>query len=226
MLECITPMQVYQQLLAHYGKQGWWPADTAFEMMIGAILTQNTSWTNVEKALHKLREANVLDAQSLAACDKQSLEQWIRPAGFFRQKSASLLELCHFYLEQGAMDGLRAWPMQSLRTRLLDIHGIGPETADSILLYGIKKTIFVVDSYTKRIFHRLGILPAEINTYDAVQHFFQQQISSTLAVYQELHALIVVHAKAHCRSKPQCHDCPVLKHCVYGLKAQAAHHVG
>jgi len=226
MIERITPMQVYQQLLGHYGEQSWWPADTAFEMMIGAILTQNTSWTNVEKALHNLREAEVLNVQALAACDKENLEQWVRPAGFFRQKSQRLLGLCHFYLEQGGIDGMKAWSMQSLRARLLGVHGIGPETADSILLYGIEKPIFVVDSYTKRIFHRLGILPEKINSYDAVQDFFQQHIASSLVIYQELHALIVAHAKAHCRSKPQCHSCPMLTHCVYGLKIQAGHHVG
>ena len=98
MIERVTPMEVYQQLLGHYGEQGWWPADTAFEMMVGAILTQNTSWTNVEKALHNLREAEVLDVQGLATCHKESLEKWLHPAGFFRLKSQRLSELCHFYL--------------------------------------------------------------------------------------------------------------------------------
>ena len=170
-----SPMEVYHTLLAHYGEQHWWPADSAFEMMVGAILTQNTNWNNVEKALANLREANVLNAGTLAACNRETLETWIRPAGFFRQKTERLFKLCMFYHEHNGIKGMKRWSMKILRRFLLDVHGIGPETADSILLYAIEKPVFVVDSYTKRIFHRLGILPKDMTKYDDVQHFFHQR---------------------------------------------------
>jgi len=208
-------MEVYHALLAHYGEQHWWPAESPFEMMVGAILTQNTNWNNVEKALDNLREANVLDAEVLATCNRETLETWIRPAGFFRQKTERLFKLCMFYHEREGIKGMKRWPMKTLRHFLLDVHGIGPETADSILLYAIEKPIFVVDSYTKRIFHRLGILPERIHKYDDVQHFFHQRTANALSLYQQFHALIVIHAKEHCLKKPQCVNCPLLNFCQY-----------
>jgi len=215
-----SPMEVYHALLAHYGEQQWWPADSAFEMMVGAILTQNTNWNNVEKALDNLREANVLDAEVLATCNRETLEAWIRPAGFFRQKTEYLFKLCMFYHEREGIKGMKRWPMKTLRHFLLDVHGIGPETADSILLYAIEKPIFVVDSYTKRIFHRLGILPERVHKYDDVQHFFHQRTANALSLYQQFHALIVIHAKEHCLKKPQCDACPLLHCCQSGCAIQ------
>jgi len=213
-------MEVYHTLLAHYGEQHWWPAESAFEMMVGAILTQNTNWNNVEKALDNLREANVLEAEVLATCNRETLEAWIRPAGFFRQKTERLFKLCIFYHEREGIKGMKRWPMKTLRHFLLDVHGIGPETADSILLYAIEKPIFVVDSYTKRIFHRLGILPERVHKYDDVQHFFHQRTANALSLYQQFHALIVIHAKEHCLKKPQCDACPLLHCCQSGCAIQ------
>jgi len=213
-------MEVYHALLAHYGEQQWWPADSAFEMMVGAILTQNTTWTNVEKALHNLRNANVLDADVLATCNRETLEAWIRPAGFFRQKTERLFKLCMFYHEHNGIKGMKRWSMKILRRFLLDVHGIGPETADSILLYAIEKPVFVVDSYTKRIFHRLGILPERIHKYDDVQHFFHQRTANALSLYQQFHALIVIHAKEHCRKTALCDGCPLLHCCQSGCAIQ------
>ncbi len=215
-MQATSPMAIYHALLAHYGEQDWWPADSAFEMMVGAILTQNTNWNNVEKALHNLREADVLDSKTLAACNREAVEAWIRPAGFFRQKTKSLFKLCLFYHEREGVKGMKCLPMKVLRRFLLDVHGIGPETADSILLYAIEKPIFVVDAYTKRIFHRLGILPKHITKYDDVQHFFHQRTSNALSLYQQFHALIVIHAKEHCRNKAQCDNCPLLDYCQHG----------
>ncbi|PCH49260.1 MAG: endonuclease III [Flavobacteriaceae bacterium] len=214
-MKSVAPMEIYQDLLSHYGEQHWWPAESAFEMMVGAILTQNTNWNNVEKALHNLREAGVLDADVLATCNRETLETWIRPAGFFRQKTKSLFKLCLFYHDHKGVKGMKRWPMKVLRHFLLDVHGIGPETADSILLYAIEKPVFVVDTYTKRIFHRLGILPERIHKYNDVQHFFHQRTSSVLSLYQQFHALIVIHAKEHCRKKARCDACPLLHCCQY-----------
>ncbi len=219
-MKLASPMEVYHALLAHYGEQHWWPAESPFEMMVGAILTQNTNWNNVEKALDNLREANVLEADVLATCNRETLETWIRPAGFFRQKTERLFKLCMFYHEREGIKGMKRWPMKTLRHFLLDVHGIGPETADSILLYAIEKPIFVVDSYTKRIFHRLGILPERIQKYDDVQHFFHQRTANALSLYQQFHALIVIHAKDHCRKKPQCDACPLLHCCQSGCAIQ------
>jgi len=217
-MKTASPIEVYQDLLSHYGEQHWWPAESAFEMMVGAILTQNTNWGNVEKALHNLREAKVLDADVLATCSRETLEAWIRPAGFFRQKTERLFNLCLFYHEYKGVKGMKRWPMKTLRHFLLDVHGIGPETADSILLYAIEKPIFVVDTYTKRIFHRLGILPEHIKKYDDVQHFFHQRTANALSVYQQLHALIVAHAKQHCRKKSRCDGCPLSHYCQHAHK--------
>jgi len=211
-----SPMEVYQMLLEHYGEQHWWPADSAFEMMVGAILTQNTNWHNVEKALNNLRQAGVLNADMLATCNRKALENWIRPAGFFRQKTERLFKLCLFYHEHNGVKGMKRWPMKTLRHFLLGVHGIGPETADSILLYAIEKPVFVIDSYTKRIFHRLGILPMNISKYDDVQHFFHQRTANALLLYQQFHALIVMHGKEHCRSKAQCDGCPLFSCCKQG----------
>jgi len=212
-MQAASVMQIYHDLLAYYGEQHWWPADSDFEMMVGAILTQNTSWSNVEKALHNLRQANILHPEAMLACSQESLETWVHPAGFFRQKSARLLRLCQFYLQHGKLHGMQQETLKKLRNALLDVNGIGPETADSILLYAIEKPIFVVDSYTKRIFHRLGTLPKDITQYNDVQQFFHQRTANTLSLYQQFHALIVIHAKQHCLKKPQCDECPLSLHC-------------
>ena len=214
-----SPMEIYQDMLKAYGSQHWWPSDDAFEMMVGAILTQNTSWQNVEKALENLRNANVLAAETMMTCNQDMLESWVRPAGFFRQKTERLIELCYFYMEREGVQGMKRWPTRALRSRLLDVHGIGPETADCILLYAVEKPVFVVDAYTKRIFYRLGLLPKDMQDYDDIQSFFHQRLAHTLSVFQEFHALIVAHAKAHCRSTPLCDACPLLARCEHGKRS-------
>lgn len=212
----LVPLDVYEVLLSHYGEQHWWPAETPFEMMVGAILTQNTRWENVEMAIENLRRNKLLDPERMGTCNQDKLAELIRSSGFFKQKSKRLYELCLFYMNHGGVEGMKRWPTASLRAKLLDVHGIGPETADSILLYALERPIFVVDAYTKRIFSRLGFFKQSLE-YDDVQAFLQKRLPATLALYQEFHALIVAHAKAHCRSKPECSGCPLAHACKNGF---------
>ncbi len=208
------PLQIYRQLLAAYGQRRWWPADTAFEVMVGAILTQNTRWENVEMAITNLKQADMLEAERIGNGDLEELEGYIRPSGFFRQKSRYLQAMSLFYHHHGCEFGLKKWPMYSLRKKLLAVRGIGPETADSMLLYALDKPIFVVDAYTRRIFNRLVHLPQHAS-YGDTQHYFHSRLPRSLPLFKEFHALIVEHAKQHCRVKPQCMDCPLRQHCLY-----------
>ena len=208
----LSPREVYELLLRNYGEQHWWPADSAFEMMVGAILTQNTSWTNVEKAIANLKAKQMLDCELIASCNLSELGEVIRPSGSYLQKARYLQHFALFYYENGGREGLIKWPASSLRARLLAVHGIGPETADSMLLYALDKPVFVVDAYTKRLFSRLGHFAPEL-PYDNVQQYLTQRLPESLPLYQEFHALIVEHAKRFCRSKPLCNDCPLMPHC-------------
>jgi len=208
------PLQIYRKLLAAYGQRHWWPADTVFEVIVGAILTQNTRWENVEMSIANLKQADMLDAQRISKINQEQLEELIRPSGFFHQKSRYLQAMSLFYDHHGCESGLKKWSMSSLRKKLLTVRGIGPETADSILLYALDKPVFVVDAYTRRIFHRLGELPQDVN-YMNTQHYFHSRLPHSLPLFKEFHALIVEHAKQHCRAKPQCADCPLQPHCLY-----------
>ncbi|RMD71623.1 MAG: endonuclease, partial [Gammaproteobacteria bacterium] len=160
--ECATQAEplgiaaIYALLHHAYGPQRWWPGETPFEIMVGAVLTQNTAWHNVEKAIARLREAGWLEAGAIDALPQELLEERIRPAGCFRVKARRLKTLCAWYLQQGGFEALRRWPTGKLRHALLAIHGIGPETADDILLYAFSRPVFVIDAYTRRIFSRLG----------------------------------------------------------------------
>jgi len=207
---------VYETLLDHYGSAALWPVEAPFDMMVRMVLLQNSSRDNVEKALNNLRQANVLNAQALEICEREALEEYLRPTGFFRKKAKWLLKLCLFYREYNSIRGFKCWPMKTLRHFLLNVQGIGPRTADSILLFAIEKPVFIVDTGTKRIFHRLGILPENITRYDDVQHFFQQRTPNALSVYQQFHALTTTHAKECCRNIPRCTHCPLLHCCQYG----------
>ena len=204
---------MYERLHAHHGDQNWWPAETPFEMMIGAILVQNTRWENVEMAIDNLKRDNMLNPESMLTCEPEQLEALIRPTGFYRQKARRLIEFSRFFASHNGTEGLKRWPTKALRARLLDLHGIGPETADSILLYALDKMVFVVDAYTKRLFSRLGILNANMS-YDDVQNYFIQRLPGLLQLYQEFHALIVQQGKLNCCSKPQCDDCPLFDLCI------------
>jgi len=183
--------------------------------MVGAILTQNTNWQNVEKAITNLKTAGSLDAKHILNMDEARLRELIRPSGFFNQKAVRLRLFCHFYLEHDGESGIKA--LENPRRTLLSLNGIGPETADSILLYALGIPVFVVDAYTRRIFSRLGLTAADA-TYSELQDYFQTQLERDVPLFNEFHALIVHHAKQHCRAKPLCDECPLFISCSYATQ--------
>ena len=206
---------VYERLRAEYGGQDWWPAETPFEVMVGAVLTQNTAWTNVERAIANLRQARALDAEAIVRASRERLADWIRPSGYFNVKAERLKGLCGWYLEQGGHEALRRWPTDALRTALLAVKGVGPETADDIVLYAFHRPVFVVDTYTKRIFERLGLLEAGLG-YDAVQRRFHEGLGcgeEAVSLFNEYHALIVEHGKNRCKKRPVCEGCVLERDC-------------
>ena len=214
-------LSLYRTLLDHFGPLNWWPADSPFEVVIGAILTQNTAWTNVELAIANLKDAQALSPDKLSDFPIDRLEELIRPSGFFRQKATRLQSLSrHLVTEwQSNLNDFCSGPLDEARERLLARPGIGPETADSILLYAAYRPSFVVDAYTRRIFERVGILRGD-ETYAEVRQIFMQALPEDVALYNEYHALIVQLAKTCCRKrKPLCNGCPICKLCRFGIQA-------
>ena len=204
----------------HFGPQHWWPAETPFEVAVGAILTQNTSWQNVEYALINLRQAKLISPRALADLPLEQLENLIRPAGFYRQKALRLRGFSRYLLDScdGDLLSLCKESMEAARQRLLALNGIGPETADSILLYAAGRPTFVIDAYTRRIFQRVGLLSGN-ESYEDMRQLFMQLIPQNTAVYNECHAQIVRLAKTCCRKRaPLCSECPLLKDCSYAKK--------
>ncbi len=210
-------LAVYERLFAAYGPQRWWPADTPFEVIAGAILTQSAAWTNVEKALANLQAAGALSPQGLRALSEAKLARLIRPSGYFNAKARKLKAFADLLCDRfgGDPDALLATPVDTLRPLLLATHGIGPETADSILLYAAQQPLFVVDAYTRRLFSRLGLSPPR-DTYDAWQRLFMDALPPEAPLFNEYHALIVAHGKRLCRRRPLCADCPLLAVCPTG----------
>ena len=209
-------MTVYKLLYDHYGPRHWWPAEAPFEMAVGAILTQNTNWGNVEKAISNLRRADALTTSALSNLKREELEQLINPSGFFRQK-AERLQLFSCYLldhYRGSLEEMLRQPLGPLRKELLALRGIGPETADSILLYAGGHPTFVVDAYTGRLFSRLAHLRGT-EKYETIRDFFMQRLEPDPSLYNEYHALIVAHCKEHCRKQPFCPGCPLERICAY-----------
>lgn len=202
--------KIYQILYNHYGKQNWWPADSDFEIMIGAVLTQNTAWRNVEKAINNLKEKKLLNPQKLATLSISKLSQLVRSSGFYRIKAKRLKSLLNFLTKKysGDIEKLKRKKISILRLELLQVYGIGEETADSILLYAIGKPVFVVDAYTKRIFSRHHYFDKK-TSYSKIQEFFAGNLPKSLKIYQEYHALLVRLAKDYCRSKANCQGCPI-----------------
>lgn len=194
-----------------YGPQHWWPADTPFEVIVGAILTQNTAWANVEKAIISLKKAGVLSSPSrMKRAGVSRLSRLIKPAGFYNLKARRLTNfLSNLTAKHGSsLVKLSRLDTERLREELLGINGIGPETCDSILLYAFRRPVFVVDAYTKRIFSRLGLIPKDAG-YDEVQAFFTGSLPHKHRLFNEYHALIVRLAKDHCKTKPKCESCPL-----------------
>jgi endonuclease III related protein len=206
-----TLMQIYQRLFDAFGPQHWWPGDGRFEMIVGAILVQNTSWENVKKALDNLRDADLMEPKALYAVPLEELEELIRPAGYFRVKAKRLRSMVQFLVERydGSLDAAFGADVGTLREELLSVHGVGPETADSILLYAGGLPIFVVDRYTHRIIARHGWIGFDAD-YFTVQDYFQSGLPDDAPLFNEYHALLVHLGKHFCRkSNPNCTECPL-----------------
>jgi len=205
-----TLHKIYDRLLTAYGPQHWWPAESPFEVLIGAMLVQNTAWGNVVKAIDRLREADLLEPHALYAVAPEELAELIRPAGYYRLKARRLRNLLVFLVERfdGSLDAMFATPLSELRPALLGINGVGPETADSILLYAGELPTFVVDTYTHRVLARHGWIEFDAD-YHAIQDFFQSSLEPDVPLYNEYHALLVRLGTLHCRKTPKCDGCPL-----------------
>lgn len=205
---------IFNRLLKRFGPLHWWPADSPFEVVVGAILTQNTAWRNVERAIAALKTEIPIEPGQLLRIDRQSLEGLIRPAGFFRQK-AERLQLFAAYLRDhhaGDLSAMLAGPLQQVRNELLACKGIGPETADSILLYAGGHPSFVVDAYTRRLLIRLDLLRGD-EPYEKIRRLFMDHLPHNSDLFNEYHALIVEQCKQYCRVKPLCADCCLQEGC-------------
>jgi endonuclease-3 related protein len=205
-----TLQQIYERLAAHFGVTGWWPGDTPFEIAVGAILTQNTAWTNVEKAIENLKRGRLLSPRAIVSCPSETLEAAVYPTGYFRVKALRLRIFCDHLIDRygGSMKRMARRPLEELRPELLAIPGIGPETADDILLYACDKPVFVVDAYTQRILHRHGLIEAPVR-YEALRALFEGHLPADVALYKEYHGLIVYTGKDFCRRVPRCAACPL-----------------
>ena len=212
-------IDIYEKLLVAYGPRGWWPVTPPggrrprytggprsgaqrFEVAVGALLTQNTAWANASRAIERLNESDLLSPEGIAGSDERALAEIIRPSGYFNQKAKRLKLLARFFLDEPEVT----------REGLLGILGVGPETADSILLYGFGRPLFVVDTYTRRIFGRLGLVD-EKSPYEEVRGILEGALPRDAALYQEYHALLVEHAKRFCKKRPVCGDCPLMAWC-------------
>jgi len=199
-------MAVYRRLHAAHGPQHWWPGDSAFEIMVGAVLTQNTAWTNVEKAIVNLKAAKALSPEVIAATPHRRLAAWLKPSGYFNIKAKRLRSMCAWLIHKGGTRKIARLPTGALRAELLQVHGIGPETADDILLYAFKRPVFVIDAYTRRIFRRLGSIQGD-EDYETLRRLFENSLATDTQLFNEYHALIVAHAKDICRPRPRCACC-------------------
>ncbi len=201
---------IFDALFSFYGHQYWWPGDTPFEIAVGAILTQNTNWANVEKAIKNLKNANALSAKALYGMETEKIAMLIRPAGYFNVKAKRLKAFVDFliYNYGGSINRMKGEDVGILRKKLLCVHGIGPETADSILLYALDIPVFVIDAYTKRVLSRHSIIDYKAS-YEEYQELFHKELDEDINVFNEFHALFVRVGKDFCRPKPRCEGCPV-----------------
>lgn len=209
---------LYDSLQAVYGEQPWWPADSAFEVVVGAVLTQNAAWSNVEKAIDRLKKADLLSLQALLESDHDTLAEAIRPSGYFNIKAKRLRNLCEFLARQGGLDAFSTREPDAQREALLGVNGVGPETADDILLYAMQQPVFVIDAYTRRLLLRYGLAHGG-ESYEELRSGFEKALDADVYCYQQYHALIVMHAKAVCRKVPQCELCALASACPTGVLA-------
>ncbi len=213
--------ETYRRLLEAYGPQHWWPAETDFEVIVGALLMPQTAWANVERAIDNLREAGLLDPHRLASASVATIRRHVRVAGLYAVKPVRLKAFCHHLVARADGD-LRAYfdrPTEVVRADLLAQDGVGPETGDSILLYAGRHPVFVVDAYTVRIATRIGFLGTA--EYASVQRFFESHVPRDVGLYQEYHALLVAHAKTLCRPRPRCGECPLRSRCDLGRRQRS-----
>jgi endonuclease III related protein len=203
-------LKIYKLLNDYFGDLHWWPADEPFEVMVGAILTQNTAWTNVEKAIEALREKRLLTPVALFHIPEDELAQIIRPSGYYHLKAKRMKAYVRFFMEEysGSVESMRAEKLPRLRNKLIGVQGVGPETADSILLYACQKPVFVVDAYTKRIILRHGIIGDDAD-YQEIQKLFMNYLQPDVPLFNQFHALIVNAGKTFCRKEPKCATCPL-----------------
>lgn len=206
----IKLMEMYNILLDHFGPQSWWPCDGPLEMMTGAILTQNTNWSNVEKAIDNLKKENLLSLKALFDLPEEKLARFIKPAGYFNVKAKRLKNLVSFLIDkyEGDLDKFIQEDIYQLREGLLSVNGVGPETADSIILYAAQKPVFVIDAYTYRILKRHNMVEEQV-TYDELQSLFMDNLPEETGLFNEFHALIVITGKEYCRRNPKCDICPL-----------------
>jgi endonuclease III related protein len=215
--------QYYEALFKAHGEQHWWPGRTPFEIIVGAILVQNTAWTNVEQAIGNLRRARLLTPAAIEKVPQAKLARLIRSSGYFRQKARKLKAFVEYLRNtyRGSLAAMLRTPTASLREQLLSVHGIGPETADSILLYAGNHPVFVVDAYTRRILQRHGLTHGS-ESYEEVRGLFEKSLPKLPGLFNEYHALIVHTGKHHCRNRePLCSNCalrPFLSHPVEGSR--------
>jgi len=216
--------KIYDKLLNHFGNQNWWPAETKFEVIVGAILTQQTSWKNVEKSIKNLKDKNVLEPKKLFNLPVKRLESLIKPCGFFKVKTKRLRSFLEFFVENydSNLDIMFETSLNDLRNNLLSVHGIGPEICDSILLYAGDKPIFVVDAYTLRLCERYPIINSR--NYEEVRKFFEKNLSKDVNLFKEFHALIVELGKKYCKTIPKCVECPWKRGCEYANRVNDLSH--
>jgi len=225
-------LDIYHRLYAAYGSQGWWPGNSPFEVVVGAILTQAAAWTNVEKALDNLKAAGVLSAQGIQNTSADDLARLLYPAGYYNSKARKLKAFVEMLFERhgGDLDRLFALPVAELRRELLATHGIGPETADAVILYAAGRPRFVVDAYTRRVFGRLGLAPppqadppqaGARDDYASWQRLLEDALPPDAPLFNEYHALVDRHAKTYCRKEPLCGQCFLREICPTGRRGAA-----
>ena len=202
--------EIYELLLEAYGPQHWWPAESPLEVLVGAVLTQNTNWQGVEKAMASLKLHNLLNPHKLQAIPTEDLARLIKPAGYYNLKARRLKNLIAFVTEaySGDLETMGQAETGQLRKELLAVNGVGPETADSILLYALQKPVFVVDTYTYRVMNRHGLVGEQVS-YDELQGLFTQHLPLDKTLFNQYHALLVRVGKLHCQRKPRCQGCPL-----------------
>jgi endonuclease-3 related protein len=210
-------LDLYAALRAVYGAQPWWPADSVFEVVVGAVLTQNAAWSNVEKAIDRMKAADLMSLSALLDSDHETLAETIRPSGYFNIKAKRLRNLCVFLVQQGGLDSFASQDLNDQRNGLLGVNGVGPETADDILLYALHRPVFVIDTYTRRLLQRYELANGD-EGYEALRSGFERKLDADVRLFQQYHALIVMHAKQVCRKVPKCGDCALASDCPTGAR--------